>query len=356
MQKYLAMKTWRRLLHCSHQQHPLSTAIPIQRQHRRVASSGSIHTTTYYYYCSLVVLGTDRRRRGPQSLPNRARTCVHSCSAGTQGGKGTRRNTSDVRRRAGSNRSESCAESQTEEEDIESRMASSAGRRETRQEKSIESGSSKALGMLGQSFNGAGIASFFYILRREPSLAVPHVDTPDLRNVKWEELRRAGFKGCIFDKDNTLTEPYAMKVHPFASQALTECIRVFGKEKVVLYSNSAGLTQFDPEGKEAEKMENALGLVVLRHGEKKPGGGAGDVEAYFGCKADRLIMVGDRYLTDVAFGNRLGMMTIRPRPFTMKGEPMAVRMSRWIEEKFVASCVAKGVQAPRHELLSRQYK
>ncbi len=35
-------------------------------------------------------------------------------------------------------------------------------------------------------------------------------------------------------------------------------------------------------------------------------------------------MVGDRYLTDVVFGNRNGMLTIRPAPFTSKGEPKAV--------------------------------
>lgn len=35
-------------------------------------------------------------------------------------------------------------------------------------------------------------------------------------------------------------------------------------------------------------------------------------------------MVGDRYLTDVVFGNRNGMLTIRPAPFTAKGEPKAV--------------------------------
>ena len=37
-------------------------------------------------------------------------------------------------------------------------------------------------------------------------------------------------------------------------------------------------------------------------------------------------MVGDRYLTDVVFGNRNGMMTIRPQPFTSAGEPRAVRL------------------------------
>lgn len=295
-----------------------------------------------YCYCSVVPVSEKNRRRA-ETLSSKEGRCFFRSRPGAQ----TRRNRilaeggdSDTVQQRGSAGSLHTSRSRSKGKDKE-------------QEKHGEGGGStaKAVGMLGQSFNAAGIASFFYILGREPSLAVPHVETPDLRNIKWDELKRAGFEGCVFDKDNTLTEPYAMEVHPFASQALTECIRVFGREKVVLYSNSAGLAQFDPEGKEAERMEEALGLVVLRHREKKPGGGAEDVEAYFGCSADRLIMVGDRYLTDVAFGNRLGMMTIRPRPITLKGEPVAVRVSRWVEEKFVASCAAKGVQAPGHRLL-----
>lgn len=39
-------------------------------------------------------------------------------------------------------------------------------------------------------------------------------------------------------------------------------------------------------------------------------------------------MVGDRYLTDVVFGNRNAMLTVRPAPFTSAGEPKAVLLVR----------------------------
>ena len=35
-------------------------------------------------------------------------------------------------------------------------------------------------------------------------------------------------------------------------------------------------------------------------------------------------MIGDRYLTDVVYGNRNGLLTIRPAPLTLEGEPSAV--------------------------------
>ena len=35
-------------------------------------------------------------------------------------------------------------------------------------------------------------------------------------------------------------------------------------------------------------------------------------------------MIGDRYLIDTVFGNKNGMLTVRPAPLTLKGEPKAV--------------------------------
>ena len=46
------------------------------------------------------------------------------------------------------------------------------------------------------------------------------------------------------------------------------------------------------------------------------------------CPPTELVMVGDRYLTDVVFGNRLGMLTIRTAPLTFRGEPRAVLLVR----------------------------
>lgn len=37
-------------------------------------------------------------------------------------------------------------------------------------------------------------------------------------------------------------------------------------------------------------------------------------------------MVGDRYLTDIVYGNQNGLLTIRPAPLTMKGDPSVVRL------------------------------
>lgn len=199
-----------------------------------------------------------------------------------------------------------------------------------------------------QNFNSAGVGLFMsMVLGGNSSLALPHLSVRDITHVDWEALQAAGFKGCVFDKDNTLTAPFALEVDPPLRRSLDRCMEVFGG-RVVLYSNSAGLEQYDPEGKEARELEAALGVPVLRHREKKPGGGSGELEAHFGCPAADLIMVGDRYLTDISFGNRHGMLTVRVQPLTAAGEPLGVVAARRIEEFFVARWTAAGVRPPEH--------
>ena len=80
-----------------------------------------------------------------------------------------------------------------------------------------------------------------------PELSVPHVSVPDIRWVDWRALRAAGFKGCVFDKDNTLTEPYALGIHQPLAASMQHCMETF-EGNVAVLSNSAGLQEFDPTG------------------------------------------------------------------------------------------------------------
>ena len=76
---------------------------------------------------------------------------------------------------------------------------------------------------------------------------MPHIGVSNIASLDWAALKKAGFQGCVFDKDNTLTEPYAHVVAPQLAESLEACKRHFNGQLVV-YSNSAGLREFDPEG------------------------------------------------------------------------------------------------------------
>nr|XP_024372610.1 uncharacterized protein LOC112280904 isoform X2 [Physcomitrium patens] len=177
---------------------------------------------------------------------------------------------------------------------------------------------------LGQRVNIAGIQFASRVMLHDQHLAIPHISVPDIRWIDWKALHDHGFEGVVFDKDNTLTAPYAFALWPALSTSLQECQSVF-EGRIALLSNSAGLYQFDPDGVEAKALEERLGIPVIRHGTKKPAGTAEDLVKHFGCDPSRIIMVGDRYFTDVVFGNNNGLLTIRPAPLTSIGEPFVVQ-------------------------------
>lgn len=164
------------------------------------------------------------------------------------------------------------------------------------------------------------------VLLRQPSLAVPHVEVADIRALDFHRLRAAGCEGIIFDKDNTLTRPYADTVEPSLAEALAEARSAFDGRVAVL-SNSAG-TPDDPGYAAADRLERSLGVPVLRRPEKKPRGFEA-VRAHFGEATDpaTLVIVGDRYLTDVTFGNAHGMLCVRTDLLTRTGDnPVANAM------------------------------
>jgi len=207
---------------------------------------------------------------------------------------------------------------------------------------------------LGQRVNIAGIQFASQIIMGNQHLAIPHVSVPDIRWVDWKALRDRGFEGVVFDKDNTLTAPYALAVWPALGPSLQECQAIF-EGRVALLSNSAGLYQFDPDGVEAKALEERLGIPVIRHGTKKPAGTAEDISKHFGCEPSRLIMVGDRYFTDIVYGNNNGLLTIRPAPLTPIGEPFIVRQVRMLEEALVGRWLRLKVPPTEHALYTSPY-
>ncbi|KAI9092784.1 hypothetical protein K1719_027581 [Acacia pycnantha] len=136
---------------------------------------------------------------------------------------------------------------------------------------------------LGQIINLEAIYSAFMFVK-EPKLALTHVTVLDLRFIDWK----------------------------------------FGPD-VAIFSNSAGLHEYDPDGSKARTLEEEIGIRVIRHSVKKPAGSADEIERHFGCESSKLIMVGDRPFTDIVFGNRNGFLTILTKPFSLDTEPFVVQ-------------------------------
>ncbi|GAB5362908.1 hypothetical protein AAMO2058_000839000 [Amorphochlora amoebiformis] len=188
---------------------------------------------------------------------------------------------------------------------------------------------------LGQNLNMEAIRSLGSVLRK-PSVMVPHISTPNVNSIPFRALKSAGIKVVVFDKDNTITAPYSFELHDTARKGLAEAQKLFGKENVILMSNSAG-TLDDDGFREADIIEHELGLPVLRHKEKKPKG-MPELTAHFTGKIEpaEMCIVGDRVLTDVLFGSLNGLLTIHVSdPLDVKSDNKMARFWRVVENSFL---------------------
>lgn len=97
----------------------------------------------------------------------------------------------------------------------------------------------KLRAVVGQSINLEGISGAFGIIAKDRHLVVPHIAVQDIRYIDWVELKRKGFQGVVFDKDNTLTVPYSFTISRPLRFSVEECKSVFGTN-IAVFSNSAG--------------------------------------------------------------------------------------------------------------------
>ncbi|KAK6142284.1 hypothetical protein DH2020_022632 [Rehmannia glutinosa] len=204
---------------------------------------------------------------------------------------------------------------------------------------------------LGQRINLEGIACSIGILSKDNHLVIPHVTVPDIRYIDWAELKKRGFKGVVFDKDNTITVPYSLSLWEPLESSIEHCKTLFGNN-IAVFSNSAGLSEYDPDGRKARALEDAFGIK----GVKKPAGSAEEIEQHFGCESSSLIMVGDRPFTDIAYGNRNGFFTILTEPLSLAEEPFIVRQVRLIEVALVKHWSKKGLKIVSHSLIPDSLK
>ncbi|KAI6046319.1 HAD phosphatase, partial [Pisolithus marmoratus] len=168
--------------------------------------------------------------------------------------------------------------------------------------------------------NIPGLLAPFQLLWK-PRIILPHVIVTDIRQLDFLALRKAGYRGAVFDKDNCLTIPYRDTLVPELQNAWQECREVFGERNILIVSNSAGTTD-DPGGIQAESVSHHLSVPVLHHDSPKPAYRCiSAIRAYFSSlpnpiQGHELIIVGDRVFTDVVMANR---MKRRVAPST--GEP-----------------------------------
>ncbi|KAJ9069858.1 hypothetical protein DSO57_1014341 [Entomophthora muscae] len=199
-----------------------------------------------------------------------------------------------------------------------------------------------------QSFNWEGI-KYTALGMFRPSLLLPQMKVKNVSCIEFEKLYEKGIRGVIFDKDNCLTAPYLKSIHPSIEPGWLRCKKHFTADRIAILSNSAG-TPDDKNNSHATEVSESLGVHVIQHEIKKPGGGD-EIRAFVAknwkLELKQVAMVGDRVITDVVFGNLNGMYTIWTNEIISEKDdnPVAAKI-RTLEYAIIAGLEKLRVQPP----------
>lgn len=157
----------------------------------------------------------------------------------------------------------------------------------------------------------------------------------DLLALDLNELEARGIQGLIMDLDNTIMAPRSGVITPEMEAWLLVAKQKF---KCVVLSNNK-------KAHYCEKAAEVVGLPVISHGKKPQLVNFKKIMAEMDLAPEHVAVIGDRPLTDIWGGERLGAYTILVNPLTMAQEHPVVKVLRAIEKSFVK----KSIESPVSE-------
>jgi HAD superfamily phosphatase (TIGR01668 family) len=150
---------------------------------------------------------------------------------------------------------------------------------------------------------------------------VEDITTIDL-NWLWEK----GIRGFIFDLDNTIMAPHAGALESHIRDWLTQ-VHQMGFRSVVVSNNKR--KQY------IQEAEAILGFPAIANAGKPRRKFLRKALEMLDMKAAQVVVVGDRPLTDIWGGQRLGAHTILVDPLTKDQEHRIIKVLRRLERLFV---------------------
>ena len=153
----------------------------------------------------------------------------------------------------------------------------------------------------------------------------PTAHVPSVFAIDYEKLAALGYKGILFDIDNTLVRHN----EPATSRAiqLMERLKAIGF-KVCLVSNNK-----EPRVATFNKKMKVNYIYKAGKPSKK-----GYIRAMdeIGCTVENTLAVGDQIYTDIIGSASLGIHTILVKPIDPSHEEIQITLKRIIEKPFIA--------------------
>jgi uncharacterized protein len=149
----------------------------------------------------------------------------------------------------------------------------------------------------------------------------------DITDIDLKHLEQEGIKGIILDLDSTLVAPRSAKLTPSAAEWLKQAKEKFA---VAVVSNNKRADYL-------KAVEDLLAMPVVGNARKPSRQAILSVLDEMKLTPNEAVLVGDRPLTDVWAGMRVGMKTILVHPLKSMNEPGWIKFIRRMERLFIKS-------------------
>lgn len=147
----------------------------------------------------------------------------------------------------------------------------------------------------------------------------------DVTKVTLEDLNSLNVQGLILDLDNTIMAPKSAKLELQVRIWLEEMKKEF--QIVILTNNKKAFY--------LEAVQQVLDLPVIGFAKKPWASGVMEALKLLKLSNDKIVVIGDRPLTDIWLGQRFGFKTILVRALTAHIEPRWKYLLRKLEWSFV---------------------
>ena len=153
----------------------------------------------------------------------------------------------------------------------------------------------------------------------------PDFNLKSIYEIDLELLKELGIKAIFFDLDSTIMVSNSGKYNEETEKWLNKVDKDFF---IAVISNNTKCEYL-------EKVKSISSFQVIGHAKKPSTKAMRKLLSKICIKPQEVVIVGDRPLTDILAGKRLGAKTILVDSINAHNECTATRFVRWLERRFI---------------------
>lgn len=156
----------------------------------------------------------------------------------------------------------------------------------------------------------------------------PDFNLKNIYEIDLELLKQMGIKAIFFDLDSTIMVSKSGEYHDKTEEWLKKVDEDFF---IAVISNNTKCEYL-------EKVQAVSSFQVVGNAKKPSTKAMRKLLDKINMTPEQVVIVGDRPLTDILAGKRLGAKTILVGSINAHNEGHATRIVRWLERRFILKC------------------